>query len=275
MSRLIHDADFASIECRIVNWLAGQEDALEEYRQGVDRYKLMASVIYGVPVAEVNKHPQRFVGKHAVLGCGFSMAPPKFRATCKKFGYDLPIGLEDLAVGAFRTKHRKVVSYWYDIEAAAQKAIVRKGEIIKHRNVAFLHEDIGGMPFLLIRLPSGRKLAYPRPRLIPSRRFEGKKTIVFYGHIKNTQWGDVETYGGKLVENITQAVAADIMCNGAQNAENNGYEIFALIHDQALGYHREGQTSERFVQLLTALPAWAEGLPIEAEGGLVPFYKKD
>lgn len=276
MSHPLFDADYAAIEARIVCWLAGQEDALEEYRQGIDRYKLMASVIYGIPVDQVNKHPQRFIGKQTVLGCGFQQGATKFRKTCEKFGYKtMPIGLEDTAVAAFRQKHQKIKTYWYDVEKCAQRAIASRGQIIKLRNIAFLCEEVSGIPFLLIKLPSGRKLAYPRPRLVPSPKFEGKLAIKFFGHIIGQQWGDVDTYGGKLVENITQAVAADIMCQGAHNAEADGFGIMALIHDQALAYTAPGQMAERFVECLTNMPAWANGLPIEAEGGIVPFYKKD
>lgn len=288
MSRPLFDADYSAVEARIVCWLAQQEDALEEYRaqdaattkeekERLDRYRIMAADIYGVRVEDVNKHPQRFVGKQAILGCGFQAAAPKFRAMCWKMGrYVLPVGLEDLVVAKFRQKHGKIKAYWYEVEKCAQRAIASKGQIIKLRNVAFLHEDINGLPFLLIRLPSGRKLAYPRPRLVPSPKFEGKLAIKFFGKIGVTQnWGDVDTYGGKLVENITQAVAADIMCTGAQNAENDGFAIMALIHDQALSYTAPGQTSERFVECLTTMPGWADGLPLEAEGGEVQFYKKD
>lgn len=267
-TRMLIDADYAAIEARVVCWLAGQEDALQEYRDGADRYKVMASVIYGVPVSEVNKFPQRFVGKQAVLGCGYGMGAAKFRDTCAGYGYELPPGLEFTAVEAFRTKHANLKQYWYDVENCAKKAILRKEEIIKLRNIAFLHRDIEGMPFLLIRLPSGRKLAYPKPAI------EGGR-VTFHGQITQAMWGRVETYGGKLVENITQAVAADIMMQGVVNAEAAGYEVATLIHDQALAYHKDGQTAEEFVRLLTDLPEWAAGLPVEAEGGLVPFYKKD
>lgn len=263
------DADYAAIEARIVNWLAGQEDALEEYRQGIDRYKRMASVIYGINEDEVNKHPQRFVGKQATLGAGFGMGPPKFRMTCKKMGgYDLPIGLEETAIKAFRAKHDMVVKYWYAVERAAKKAILRKGEVVPVRNVSFLHQDIEGLSFLLLKLPSGRKLAYPRPRISDDR-------IVFFGHRIGVQWGDVETYGGKLVENITQAVAADIMAHGCHTAERDGYETATLIHDQALAYFKPGQSVKEFVRCLTDLPNWANGLPISAEGAVAPYYRKD
>src|SRR5688572_9371030 len=190
------DADYSAVESRITCWLAGQEDALEEYRQGIDRYRAMASVIYRVPTEKVNKHPQRFVGKQATLGCGFGMGPPKFRATCWKMGrYELPVGLEEVAVKAWRAKHKKVVSYWYDVERAAKNAILHKGRVFEVRkHIKFMVKDVEGMEFLLLRLPSGRKLAYPKPRLCGDR-------IAFFGNVKGAVWGDISTWGGSLVEN--------------------------------------------------------------------------
>lgn len=273
------DADYAAIEARIVNWLAGQDDALEEYRQGIDRYKVMASVIYGIPAEEVNKHPQRFVGKSAVLGCGFGMGAPKFRATCKKQGgYDMPPGLEDMAVKAFRSKHNKVVRFWTLLDNAAKSAVLKKGEVFKAgEHISFKCMDIEEMTFLLMRLPSGRKLAYPRPKLIPGK-FEGTTAVSFYSNLGGVTWGhNGGVWGGVWAENATQAVAADIMAHGAKQAEARGYQIATLIHDQALAYYdaSKGQTVEEFVQCLTTLPDWAAGLPLEAEGALVPFYRKD
>jgi DNA polymerase len=205
-----------------------------------------------------------------VHNCGFGMGAPKFRVTVKKQGrYDLPDGLEFTAVKGWRAKHKKVVSFWYDMERGAKNAILRKGKIFAvGKFIQFLVKDVEGMPFLLMRLPSGRKLAYPKPRLSGDR-------IAFFGNTVGTNWGDISTWGGSLVENAVQAVAADIMAHGSHNAERAGYEIATLIHDQALAFHGEGQTAERFVELLTDLPAWAAGLPIAAEGGVVPFYKKD
>lgn len=296
MSGPLLDADYTAIEARIVCWLTGQDDAIAEYKaqdaatdpeekKRLDRYRIMASEIYGIPIDEVNKHPQRFVGKQAILLLGFQGAGPKFRSTCWKMGrYKLPLGLEDIAVNTFRKKHHRIKGYWPDVERAAQTAIAQKGKIVPVSNkltgpykvpVSFLHEEISGIPFLLCKLPSGRKLAYPRPRLVPSPKFEGKLAIKFFGNIIGKTWGDCDTYGGSLLENITQAVAADIMCQGAYNAEEDGFPIAALIHDQALSYSLPGLTVPRFVGCLTDMPAWADGLPLEAEGGEVPWYKKD
>jgi len=253
--------------------------------QGLENHSKKIVATYDI----LNAGPRhRFtVSNVLVHNCGFGMGKggEKFVQTCWKLGrYKCELDLARLAVTAFREKHARVESYWYDVENAAQRAIAHRGEIVRVSNkrlgpykvpVHFLYEHTNGLPFLFCKLPSGRKLAYPRPRLVPSPKFEGKLAIKFFGHIIGTQWGDVDTYGGKLVENITQAVAADIMCQGAHNAEADGFGIMALIHDQALAYKTPGQRAERFVECLTDMPAWADGLPIEAEGGEVPFYKKD
>lgn len=298
------DADYSAIEARIVCWLAGQEDALQRFRNydaaeteeekyAIEPYRIMASDIFQVPVAEVNKHPQRFVGKTAILLLGFQGGAPKFRDTCFKIAkYVLPEGLEDIAVGSFRKKHQALVKLWDASEEAAKKAIIHPGTVVvavpkyrkgenlntplpKFQRLEFECRDINGMQFLLVRLPSGRKLAYPQPKVVPSKRFENRTEVTFFGHIIGAQWGRVSTYGGKIIQNITEGVQSDIMAHGAHNCEKAGYEIATLIHDQALAYHKPGQTAEEFVSLLTHLPDWAKNLPIEAEGGLVPFYKKD
>jgi len=275
---MILDADYAAIEARIVCWLAGQEDALEEYRQGVDRYKRMAAFVYGIAEHEVDKFPQRFVGKGLILGAGFGLGAPKFRITCKKppGNYDLPEGLEFKAINAWRKKHNCVVKFWEKLDEAAKAAVLHKGEVFAAgKHISFKCITTGEIEFLLMRLPSGRKLAYPWPKIVPGK-FEGTTAVSFYQNLKGVNWGwNSGIWGGVWAENATQAVAADVMCHGAQNCEDVGYEICALIHDQALSYHQSHQTPEEFVRLLTDLPEWAVGLPIAAEGALVPFYKKD
>lgn len=275
MSRPFLDCDYSSIEARIICFLAGQEDALEEYRQGVDRYKRMASTVYGIPEEQVNKFPQRFVGKSLVLGAGFGLGPPKFRVTCKKSGYDLPLGLEDIAIKSWRTKHSKVVKFWTLLDNAAKGAVLRKGEVCKAgEHISFKCMDVGDMPFLLMRLPSGRKLAYPQPKIVPGK-FEGTTAVSFYQNIKGATWGHRDVWGGVWAENATQATAFDIMAHGAHNCERAGYEIATVVHDQVLCYHKPGQTAEELIRLLTTLPDWAKGLPIAAEGSEVPYYRKD
>ncbi len=213
--RPMFDADYSAIEARITCWVAGEETALAEYRaqdaaktkeekERLDRYRLMACDIYGIPIEEVTKFPQRFIGKSAILGCGFGCAAPKFRTMCKTMGgYDLPVGLEFTVVDKFRSKHQRIKAAWYEVDGAAKNAIIRKGAMFEAAKCKFICKDVGYIPFLLIRLPSGRKLAYPRPRVQPSKKFPPPATeIVYFGQLGQTRnWGDVGTYGGKILEN--------------------------------------------------------------------------
>ena len=274
VERPMLDADFSAIEGRIVCWLAGQEDALQEYRDKLDRYKVMAAIIFAVRHDAVTKD-QRFVGKQAVLGCGYGMGPDKFRATCEKLGFDgLEAGVEHTAVEAFRKKHNKIRELWYSLERMAKSSIRQVGTLVHCGKLKLITMEAAGMLCLFIQLPSRRKLCYPLPEIVADG---DRERITFWGQRPNTvMWGRVDTYGGKLVENCVQGIAADIMAHGAIQAERKGYEIAGLIHDEALAYYtpERGQTLEEFVSLLTTLPSWAGGLPLEAEGAVVPFYTK-
>jgi DNA polymerase len=102
-----------------------------------------------------------------------------------------------------------------------------------------------------------------------------RQQITFFGQIEGKQiWGRISTYGGKLVENATQGVAADVMAHGAANGVERGFEIFTLVHDQALALHKAGEHIDDFIAALVDLPPWADGLPIKCEGKIVPFYTK-
>jgi len=284
--RPILDADYSGIEARVVCWLAGEESALERFRRydaaatkeekfALDPYRVMAADVYRILVSEVQKFPHRFVGKGLVLGAGFKLSPAGFRRQClDQAKYDLPEGEEHHAIGLWRKKHKNVVAWWGDLDDASKKAILHRGRVFTAGKVSFMCKDIEGVNFLLMKLPSGRKIAYPRPRLVPGK-FEGTTQIEYFGNDRGVMWGWCRLWAGVLANNATQGTAADILNHGAHNAENAGYGIFTLIHDQSLTFREEGQTAERLVELLTDLPDWAEGLPIAAEGGVVPFYKKD
>ena len=263
------DADYASIEARVVCWLAGQEDALEKFRNNDPIYEDMASYIFGIPIEKITKKGlHRFIGKQTVLGCGFQMGAPKFQKTCANYGQKIDLELAERAVAGYREKYDKVKALWYATERAAKNAINVPNKMFTAGKLRFFSTHTAGMKYLVMKLPSDRLIAYPDPRI----NEEGK--ISFYGLIKGKVWGRLSTYGGKLVENGTQAVAADVMANGSIKAECAGYEIFALIHDEALSSIKRGQTVEEFARHLKDLPAWAAGLPIEVEAEEVEVYTK-
>lgn len=275
-------ADYAAIEARIVCWLAGQEDALDQYRRGADRYVTMATKIYGCKESEVTKD-MRFVGKQAVLGCGFQMWWPAFQKQCAKYGQEVDDETSELAVVTFRDVHHKVAKLWKLADDAAKEAINNPGRWIPAGDkIAFARTHIKstGKDFLFLRLPSGRMLAYPEPAIAKVKKKVGGKAklvdqITFYGQLpKSKFWGRISTYGGKLVENATQATAGDLMANGSVEAEKRGFEIVTLIHDEAIAYEHDHLTLQDFCDALCTLPEWAKGLPLVAEGNVIPYYLK-
>lgn len=274
------DADYASIEARILPWVAGQEDALQRFRNGEDSYKVMAGVIY-------NKRPdavtsdERQLGKAAILGAGYGMGASKFQATCEQWGIPITPELAKRAIDAFRAAHPKVKQFWYDCDKAARRAVAQMGRSFSAGDyVSFQCRTVAGKTFLFLRLPSGREIAYPEPRMevdtAPNQYSdEPRENLTYYGAIPGTViWGRVKLYGGKIVENIVQAIAADIMSYGANTAMRAGYDIFTLIHDQSLATHKLGQTAPKFGDLLATLPPWAGGLPLKAEAKLCKYYAK-
>lgn len=281
------DADYSAIEARIVCWLAGQENVLKRFREAdawtgpkhlkPDPYKDLAAIIFNVPAETITAESmERDLGKRGILGCGFQMAWKKFQATGAKYGVVISDDLAQRTVIAYRNLCDKVESLWYEVRDAATEAIVKPGTKTTARRLAFQVREVRGIPFLLMTLPSGRNLSYPWPKIEQLEGDEFGPGITFYGQLpgKKTKWGRIRTYGGKLVENATQAVAFDVMSNGACRAEEKGYEVNLLVHDQALGPVKPGQTVKEFCSALTDLPSWADGLPIVAEGKIVPYYKK-
>lgn len=262
--------DFSAIEARVLPWLAGQQDALDEYAAGVDRYKVMASHVYGVNVAAVTKD-QRFLGKQIILGAGFQMGAPKFHLMCQNFGLEISEELAQRSIQAFRKAHKKIVEFWYDLERKAKSAINNPGQKFCAGDKLKLFTLVtGGVRFLMIRLPSGRHLSYPNPQIDS----DGK--ITYFGQIPmKSSWGRVSTFSGRLAENVTQAVAADLMVESAYRAMEQGYEIVMLVHDEIVCTTRSPSFNlSELEKCITTLPPWAAGLPLAGESSMMPFYSK-
>lgn len=294
-------ADYSAIEARIVVWLADETQAIQEFVNGVDRYISMASVIFNVPRDSIGKESfERFVGKQTVLLCGFQGSANAFIRGCAQYNIDVPVDVAEQAVATFRAQHPRLRDLWYQAERACKAAILNPGTRYQIKSKqgqrvageAFVVR-IAGVNFLLIKLPSGRHLAYPDPKIAGEEEYitltvKGKEFqrqlnpggIHFYGQPKTSKgygtkkWSRIEIYGGLIVQNMTQATAADCTSNGLVNCENAGYEVCSIIHDEFLTEKKEGQSLEEYIRLLTKLPAWAKGLPIKAEGKEIPYYLK-
>lgn len=263
-------ADYSAIEARIIAWIAGQTDTLDAFREGKDLYCETASRMFGVPVEKHGINAGlRQKGKIAVLACGYGGSVGALKAMGA-----LRMGLAEdelrPIVDAWRAANPNIVWLWQEVEEAALTAITTRRPV-RLRNLTFTLES----GILFITLPSGRRLAYVKPGL-GENRFGGT-SITYWGVTTGRRWGRLETYGGKLVENIVQAIARDLLVNGMQIIAGQGHQIVMHVHDEVIIDEPldSGFTVEDACQLMSKLPAWAGGLPLTADGYECDYYRKD
>lgn len=268
--KIFYDSDFSAIEARVLFWLAEEEIGLESYRQGLDIYKIMAADIHGINVTEVTKD-MRMLGKTAILGLGYSMSAKKFGSTCDNFGMKVPPELAEKAVETYRDKYSKVVELWRKVEKAAVAAIKNPSKVFTvHDKMHFCMLS----DFMFVVLPSGRALAYHRPKLTVTPW--GKPNIEYMGFSSQIKkYESTKTYGGKLVENIVQATARDFMTEAMLRAEAAGYKMVFTVHDQLVAeVPKDFGSVEEFTSIMTELPSWGEGCPIDAETKICERFEK-
>lgn len=268
-------ADYAAIEVRVLFWIAKHAEGIKAFKEGRDLYKELAVKIYQVKLDAVD-YVQRFVGKQATLGSGYGMGPKKFMGTCANFGQDVSMELATTAINTYRAVHSPVVALWRNIEKAAIAAVENLGKTFTINYTSWYVKD----GFLWCKLPSGRRLAYYQPSVHYLKTPWGDKRPVLhhYGVDPNTRkWVNAKTYGGKLVENVVQATARDLMAAAMLRIEKAGWEIVLSVHDELIGerdvFNAE-LSNERFCQLMAQLPPWAEGCPVMVEGWEGKRYKK-
>jgi DNA polymerase len=269
-------ADYAAIETRVVFWLAGHREGLKAFDTGEDLYRSMASAIYGINIAAVTSE-QRQLGKAAILGCGFQMGAPKFYATCKNWGLDVSEALALAAVETYRAQHKPVVGFWREVENAALTAVTYPGKTVGAGLVEFCRKGRA----LLCRLPSGRRLTYMDPTVkVEAREFNGcaskPKPRLAYSCVNGItrKWEETDTYGGALVENITQAVARDLMAEAMLAIDAVGFDIVLSVHDEILVEHRGEKRYSEFLKIMSSPPQWAAGLPVKVSGWVGRRYRK-
>lgn len=263
-------ADFSAIEARVIAWLAGETTTLAAFRAGKDLYCETASRMFGVPVEKHGINAElRQKGKIATLACGYGGSVGALKAMGA-----LHMGLAEHElkpiVDAWRQANPHIVQLWADVEEAVIAAITSR-QPIRLRNLRFSVES----GILFIELPSGRRLAYVQPRLGENRW--GGTSITYTGTTTARRWGQLETYGGKLVENIVQAVARDLLVVGMHAVAKAGHKIVMHVHDEIVIDEPtdSGFTVADACKLMSTLPAWAEGLPLDADGYECAYYRKD
>lgn len=280
------DGDYNAIEGRIGCWIAGQEDILEDWRNGKDLYKRAVAFVEKMHEADVTK-PQRQFGKVVELACQFGLGTEGFMRTCDAFGIKCDEEKARRAVHEYyRPTHEKIVARWYQHDSWVRDAITYPTT----EQGPWVCKKVAGMMYLFLRLPSGRALAYPNPQInkrepnekeraemadgkyYPEKRF---LEITFWGNIAGATWGRQKLHGSLCFENEVQGIAADFMAHGALNAERLGMPPFMLVHDQGLALQDKGQTEEAFAAALADLPSWAKGFPMKVEAGVTPYFTKE
>lgn len=272
-ARKLTVADLANIEGRVLAWLADEEWKLQAFRDydagtGPDLYRLAYSRSFSVPLDKVTKD-NRQIGKVQELALGYQGAVGAFGSMAALYGVVLPEDEILRIVKAWRKANSRIAAFWYETETAARSAILNKGRQFEVGPVVF--DRVGA--WLRCRLPSGRYLCYPSPMVDSDT---GK--ISYMGADPYTKvFKRLKTYGGKLVENITQAVARDVLAHAMPRIEAAGYPIVLTVHDEVLTEPLDSphHNVEELCELLTQGTSWTGELPLAAAGFEAYRYRKD
>ena len=260
-----HVCDFSAIEARVLAWVAGEKWVLDVFRDGGDIYCATAGKMFN---CRVEKHGEnahlRQKGKIATLALGYQGGVGALDAMGgKRMGLTEPE--MKVIVAQWRTANPKIVRFWADVERASRAALASDTEIHLKHGITF-RRRWGG---LLVRLPSGRSIYYPRAR-------KEERGISYEGQNQVTgKWSRIETYGGKMTENIVQAIARDLLGHTMLWLDEAGFEIVFHVHDEAIVEAHEGQTLQQIEDIFARVPSWAEGLPLKGAGYTTPYYLKD
>ncbi len=261
-------ADFSAIEARVMGWLSGEEWVLDVFRGDGKLYEMTASRMFGIPMAEIGKgSPERAKGKVASLACQYGGSTG---ALVSMGALDMGLTEDELPplVAAWRKANPHMVQFWWDVDAAAIKAVTEKQKT-KVGRIIFEYKS----GILFITLPSGRKLSYVKPRMAVNKF--GRDGLTYEGISENKKWSRIETYGPKLVENIVQGTARDLLAEAMLRVEKKGYPIVMHCHDEIIAEVPEGIGSvDEMCEVMAVQPEWAEGLPLRADGYQCNFYQK-
>lgn len=259
-------ADFSAIEARVLAWLAGEKWRMKVFEEGKDIYCSSASQMFGVPVKKhgINGH-LRQKGKIAELALGYGGSVGALKAMG---ALDMGLVEEELQplVYAWRNSNPAITMLWWDIDACVKETIKKRVTTETH-GIRFEYES----GFLFIVLPSGRKLAYVKPR-IGVNQFGGE-SVTYEGIGVTKKWERLESYGPKFCENITQAIARDLLVYAMQTLRNS--DIVAHVHDEVIIECRKDMSLDDVCKMMAKTPAWADGLLLRADGYECQFYQKD
>ena len=262
-------ADFSAIEARVLAWLANEEWVLEEFRGKGKIYEATASRMFHIPQESIVKgnpnYEYRQKGKQATLSCGYGGGVGALKA----MGAKMPEEEMQPLVDAWRAANPNIVAFWSALDRAA-RTVIRKKTSVRVGKVTLYWQD----DKMFMRLPSGRNLCYQSPHFTGNRF--GSDAIGYYAPNAAGQRVVQETFGGKLAENATQAIARDILAHALLTLVKNGYPVIFHVHDEAVIEMSIGQGAlEEACRLMAIAPNWAEELPLRADGYECMYYRKD
>lgn len=278
------DADFSAIEARVISWLAGEEWRLEVFRTHGKIYEASASQMFNIPIERIKKgnpeYAYRARGKVAELALGYQGSVGAMRRM------DVGHNLDDLSddevqdiVDRWRDTNSKIRNLWYEMDSAAIHVIQNGGSVrVKCLVFAREYDTRTGKHCMTIALPSGRKLYYVSPSVGMNKW--GNPSIAYMGVEQGTKkWRPIETYGGKLTENVVQAIARDCLAVAIENLEAAGLPIVFHIHDEVVidvaPFADDETMLSRVEEIMTRPIPWAPGLPLNADGWVGKYFKKD
>jgi len=253
-------ADLSSIESVMAAWVAGSESRLDLFRAGLDPYKDFASKIYNVPYDSVSKK-QRDLMKPCELGRQYGMGAAGLVRYGEAMGIELPHHEAQAQIKTWNQNNQEIMQAWKDVQAACMESIGAPGRVFEACRCQIKTDA----DFLMIKLPSGRRLHYRKPREVQGNY--GPEI----GYLQSPK-GLIKTFGARLFENIVQAVSRDILKEGMINAAAAGLEIFGHVHDEIMV---EGDHLPELIKAMTTPPDWCPDAPIRAEGYVGAFYRKD
>lgn len=276
------DADFSAIEARVISWLAGEQWRLEVFRTHGKIYEASASQMFGVPLELIKKgNPEyalRAKGKVAELALGYQGSNG---ALINMGALDMGLHEEELPeiVTRWRNANRNIVNLWYAMDDAAVQVISFGGsKSVRGLYLAREYDANQGTYCLTITLPSGRKLFYINPRL-GTNKFGGSSIIYDGVDQASKQWKHIETYGGKLTENVVQAIARDCLAEAIERLEAAGFPIVFHVHDEVVidikPYADNDTMLKTVCDIMKQPPAWAADMPLNAAGWVGDFFTKD
>lgn len=273
--KLFAVADYSAIEARVIAWFANEKWRLDVFNSHGKIYEASASKMFGIPIDQITKGSDaRAKGKIAELALGYQGG---VGAMLRMGGEKMGLSETEMQrnVELWRLSNPAIVSLWKKVEEAAKKAIVRKSLVeTPFRGLSFSYDGI----MLKTHLPSGRHLSYWKPSFTENNW--GFPSIQYMGMDQTTKkWWNIKTYGGKLVENIVQAFARDILAYSMLKLKNHGFDIVMHVHDEIIcevdyDIAANGKLDDMCSIMSEEIP-WAKDLPLDAEGYLTPYYKKD